>query len=106
MIWGVDLIIALYYRAYMLLLADNNINVALNKKATQVGDANALQTADKAVDGNKTTVSCTGTNTFRWWCVDLGILSNVFGITVFYDTIYGYTSYWLFSSSDDIANRS
>ena len=66
-------------------LTVNGINVAANQTASQVGTPNSSYIAQYAVDGDYSTMSCTGSNYQRWWCVDLGRQYNVSAVIVVND---------------------
>jgi hypothetical protein len=63
----------------------NGINMAANQTARQVGTPNVAYIAQYAVDGDYSTMSCTGVGNQRWWCVDLGRQYNVSAVTVVND---------------------
>jgi hypothetical protein len=69
------------------------VNVALNQPAAQQSTYHLENSwASNAVDGNKTTVSCTGDpwGQFPWWSVDLGSLLYVDTVVVFNDANIAY----------------
>ena len=60
-----------------LLIPATTINVAHNEHAIQSSDWSSPLAADKAVDGNLNTFSCTLRESNNYWSVDLGVDVNI-----------------------------
>jgi hypothetical protein len=89
---------------------ENNINVALNKPASQSSDWNANFIASNAVDGNVDTASDTFNEVSPWWEVDLQQTTLLSSITITnrwcredsaYDKCLGRMSYAIVSLVDE-----
>jgi hypothetical protein len=89
---------------------ENNINVALNKPASQSSDWNANFIASNAVDGNVDTASDTFNEVSPWWEVDLQQTILLSSITITnrwcredsaYDKCLGRMSYAIVSLVDE-----
>ena len=67
-------------------------NAALNRGVMQFGTYGTA-VASNAVDGDPSTISCTGNVVQPWWSVDLASAQNVIGVQVTSDDNINFCEY-------------